>query len=57
MLLATTENPQDKVRLVLIILLYCEHLNPKELEAYEAQVPALLKSSFYLEAKKRIMSK
>lgn len=31
-LLESTTNEQDKVRLVIIILMYCEHIDGKEIE-------------------------
>ncbi len=31
-LLETTDNEQDKVRLILIVLIYCEHISPKEID-------------------------
>lgn len=53
-LLESSENEQDKVQLVLIILLYCEHIDAKEIEEFEAKVPALKKSKLFAEVKGRL---
>lgn len=33
-LLETTEKDEDKIRLILIVLLYCEHISLKEIEEF-----------------------
>ena len=38
-LLETTENTQDKIRLIIIALLCSEHLTPSETDEFESKVP------------------
>jgi hypothetical protein len=53
-LLETTENDQDKVQLILIALLYCEHVDIREIDEFETKVPALSKSKLFKEVKARL---
>lgn len=53
-LIDTTDNESDKIRLILIVLLYCEHISPYEIEEFESRVPALKKSRLYIDLKDKV---
>jgi hypothetical protein len=54
LLLDSSPNQQDKLRLVLIVLLCCDHIYPDELQQFEQKLPCLAKSKIFNDYKNKL---